>query len=297
MVVVEGLVPETWTPLRLLDWTTRRFEAAGIDSPRLAAQVLLAHALRCDRVGLYLQFDKPLGGDELDRYRELVRRRLAGEPVAYLVGSQEFWSISLAVDERVLIPRRDSETVIEAVLEEIADRAAPLAVADVGTGSGALALALARELPASRVVATDLSAGALAVAGANAAQLGLTDRVELREGDLLAPLAGEPFDVLVANLPYVRSGDIDALSAEVRREPRQALDGGPDGLDLIRRLASGAARHLTPGGLLALEHGFDQGPAVRDVLAAAPGPLESARTRADLAGQPRVTTARVRQIS
>jgi len=289
-------VSEAWTPLRLLDWTTRRFEAAGVDSPRLAAQVLLAHALGCDRVGLYVQFDKPLGPDELGRYRELVRRRLAGEPVAYLVGSQEFWSIALAVDERVLIPRRDSETLVEAVLAAIADRSAPLRIADIGTGSGALALALLRELPAARVVATDIAPGAVAMATENAAALGLADRIELRQGDLCEPFAGEAFDVLVANLPYVPSGAIDGLAAEVRREPRAALDGGADGLVLIRRLVAGCAGCIAPGGLVALEHGFDQGAAVRELLAAAPGPFAPAETRADLAGRPRVTVAR-RQAS
>jgi release factor glutamine methyltransferase len=287
-------VQDAWTPLRVLEWTTRRFEAAGVDSPRLAAQVLLAHALRCDRIGLYTQFDKPLGPEELGRYRELVRRRLAGEPVAYLVGTQEFWSIELAVDDRVLIPRRDSETLIELVLAKLGDRAAPVRVADVATGSGALALALLRELPAATAVATDLHAGPIAVATANAERVGVRERIELREGDLLAPLAGDRFDVVVANLPYVPSGDIAGLSAEVRREPRAALDGGVDGLDLIRRLADGVAAHLAPGGLVALEHGFDQGEAVRALLAAAPGPFEAPWTRADLAGQPRVTAARLR---
>lgn len=287
---------ETWTPLRVLDWTTRRFEAAGVDSPRLSAQVLLAHALGCDRVGLYLQFDKPLGPDELGRYRELVRRRLAGEPVAYLVGTQEFWSISLAVDPRVLIPRRDSETVIEAVLAEVPDRAAPMTLADIGTGSGALALALARELPAARVVAIDFSADALAVAGENAARLGLADRIELRQGDLLAPLDGERMDVLVANLPYVPSGDLAGLADEVKKEPRGALDGGADGLDLVRRLVDGVAASLVPGGLVALEHGFDQDAAVRALLDGAGG-FEPARTRPDLAGRPRVTLARLRAHS
>jgi release factor glutamine methyltransferase len=288
-------VNETWTPLRVLDWTTRRFEAAGVDSPRLSAQVLLAHALGCDRVGLYLQFDKPLGPDELGRYRELVRRRLAGEPVAYLVGTQEFWSISLSVDDRVLIPRRDSETIVEAVLEAVADRASALSVADIGTGSGALALALARELPAARVVAIDVSADALAVAGDNATRLGLADRIELRRGDLLAPLAAEErFDIIVANLPYVPSGDLAGLAPEVKREPRGALDGGADGLDLVRRLVAASARHLAPGGLIALEHGFDQDAAVRRLLDGAPGGFQPATTRADLAGRPRVTVARLR---
>ena len=284
---------EVWTPLRLLEWTTRRFAGAGIDSPRLAAQILLAHALGIDRVQLYVQHDKPLGPDELGRYRELVRRRLAGEPVAYLTGGQEFWSLPLAVDPRVLVPRRDTETLVELILDEV-DRAAALRIADLGTGSGAIALALARELPQARLVATDRSADALAVAQGNAARLGLADRVELREGDLYAALAaGERFDVVASNPPYVASGDIDRLAPEVRHEPRAALDGGPDGLDHLRRLVAGAAAHLvSPGGLLALEHGFDQGPAVRAEVDATAA-FQPAATRADLAGQPRVTWARL----
>jgi release factor glutamine methyltransferase len=288
-VAAEG---ETWTPLRVLEWTTGRLATAGVDAARLEAQVLLAHALSCDRVALYTMFDKPLGPEELGRYRDLVKRRLAGEPVAYLVGHQEFWSLDLAVDPRVLIPRRDTETVVELVLDAITDRAAPLAVADVATGAGPLALALARELPAARVVATDLSEDALAVARGNAEKLGLADRVELCAGDLLAALPdGVLFDVLVSNPPYVKSGDIAGLSPEVRREPRAALDGGADGLDLLRRLVAGAARHVRPGGLVALEHGFDQGPAVRALLDAT-GDFDAAATRADLGGHPRVTHAR-----
>jgi release factor glutamine methyltransferase len=286
-------VTSEWTPLRLLEWTTRRFTDANIDSPRLAAQVLLAHALECDRVQLYVQHDKPLGPDELGRYRELVRRRLAGESVAYLTGQQEFWSLPLAVDHRVLVPRRDTETLIEAVLDRISDRAAPLRLVDIGTGSGAVALALARELPAAQVVATDLSPEALEVAGANAARLGLAERVELRPGDLLAALGrDERFDLLVSNPPYVPAGEIEKLAAEVRAEPRRALDGGPDGLDLLRRLIAGAADHLATGGLLALEHGFDQGEAVRALIAAT-GLFAAAETRVDLGGKPRVTTARL----
>jgi release factor glutamine methyltransferase len=282
---------ETWTPLRLLEWTTGRFTSAAIDSPRLAAQILLAHALGIDRVQLYVQYDKPLGPDELARYRDLVRRRLAGEPVAYLTGTQEFWSLPLAVDPRVLVPRRDTETLVELVLDRV-DRAAALRVADIGTGAGPIALALARELPRARVVATDRSDEALAVARDNAARLGLADRVELCAGDLYAALAaGDRFDMLVSNPPYVATGEIDLLAAEVKREPRAALDGGPDGLDVLRRLAAGGADHVAPGGLIAFEHGFDQGPAVRALLDAT-GAFEPAETRADLAGHPRVTWAR-----
>ena len=291
-MVDEG-VTEVWTPLRLLEWTTRRFADAAIDSPRLAAQILLAHALGIDRVQLYVQHDKPLGPEELGRYRDLVRRRLAGEPVAYLTGRQEFWSLPLAVDPRVLVPRRDTETLVEVVLDRV-DRGAPLAIADIGTGSGAVALALARELPQARVVATDRSAEALAVAGENALRLGMAERIELRDGDLFAALgAEERFDVVASNPPYVASGEIARLAPEVRREPSAALDGGADGLDLLRRLAAGAASHLAlPGGLLALEHGFDQGPAVRGFIDAT-GAFAPAETRADMAGQPRVTWARI----
>jgi release factor glutamine methyltransferase len=292
LTVILKAVDETWTPLRLLEWTTRRFTAAGVEAARLEAQVLLAHALACDRVALYTMFDKPLGPDELGRYRDLVKRRLAGEPVAYLVGHQEFWSLDLLVDPRVLIPRRDTETVVEQVLDSLPDRAAALAVADVATGAGPLALALARELPAARVVATDLSEDALAVARDNAGRLGLAERITFHQGDLLAALpGGVAFDVLVSNPPYVRSADIPGLSPEVRREPRGALDGGGDGLGALRRLAAGAARHLRPGGLLVLEHGFDQGAALRALLDAT-GHFTPAATRADLGGQPRVTHAR-----
>ena len=282
---------EVWTPLRLLEWTTRRFADAAIDSPRLAAQILLAHALGIDRVQLYVHHDKPLGPDELGRYRELVKRRLAGEPVAYLTGQQEFWSLPLAVDTRVLVPRRDTETLVEVVLDQV-DRTAPLRIADIGTGSGAIALALARELRAARIVATDRSAEALAVARDNAARLHLDDRIELREGDLLSALpAGERFDVIASNPPYVPSGEIEGLLPEVRREPRAALDGGPDGLDALRRLVAGASAHLVPGGLLALEHGFDQGAAVRALVDAA-GAFQPPVTRSDMGGQPRVTFSR-----
>lgn len=283
---------ETWTILKVLEWTTSRFQRAGIEPARLEAQVLLAHALSCDRVRLYMDFDRPLLPEELSTCRELIQRRLAGEPVAYLIGEQEFWSMPFRVGPEVLIPRRDTETVIELVLEETPDRAAPLRIADVATGSGVLAVTLARELGGATVVATDISADAARVASENAARNQVAERVEVRVGDLLAPIAADvPFDILVSNPPYVPSGDLDGLAREVRCEPRLALDGGPDGLDYLRRIVTGAAGRLAPGGLLALEHGFDQDAAVRQLIDAT-GAFAPARTRPDLAGHPRVTHAR-----
>jgi len=281
-----------WTTLDVLDWTAKKFAARGIESARLEAQVLIAHALGCSRVELYTGFDKPLTEADLAPARELIRRRLAGEPVAYLVGEQEFWSLAFAVDRSVLIPRRDTETVIELVLAEVGARDRELRGLDVATGSGVLAVTLAHELGASRWLATEVSPEAAAVARGNAERHDVADRVEIRVGDLAAPVAGEaPFDLVVSNPPYVRTSDIGDLTPEVQAEPRLALDGGADGLDLIRRLAAALPDLVAPGGLVAIEHGFDQGPEVRAVLDAT-GALGPAATRADLAGHPRVTWAR-----
>jgi release factor glutamine methyltransferase len=284
-------VAENWTTLKVLEWTTSRFQRAGIEPARLEAQVLLAHTLACDRVRLYMNFDRPLHPDELASYRQLIQRRLAGEPMAYLTGEQEFWSLSFRVTPDVLIPRRDTEIAIEVALDAVPDRAAALRVADVATGSGVLAVTLARELGQATVVATDVSGAAAAVARDNAARLGVADRVEVRVGDLLAPLAGEVFDLLISNPPYVRSPDIEGLTREVRCEPRLALDGGADGLACLRRIVAGAAAHLAPGGLLALEHGFDQDADVRHIIDAT-GAFAAAQTRRDLGGNPRITYAR-----
>jgi release factor glutamine methyltransferase len=283
-----------WTTLEVLNWTSQRFGEAGMESARLEAQVLLAHALGCTRVQLYTGFDKPLGEEELARIRGLIKRRLGGEPLAYVIGEQEFWSLPFWVDPAVLVPRHDTETVVQVVLDAIApgERAAPRRVADLCTGSGILAVTLARELPGARVIATDVSPEAAAVARRNADRHAVADRVEVRVGDLLAPLAGEaPFDVVVSNPPYVATGDLAGLSAEVKREPRLALDGGPDGLDLVRRLVAGLPALVAPGGLIAIEHGFDQGDAARAIVDASGG-FAPAATRADLAGRPRVTWAR-----
>jgi release factor glutamine methyltransferase len=240
---------DTWTPLKLLAWSQEWFAKKGVDAPRLTGELLLAHALRCDRVRLYLDFDKPLGEPELAAFRELVKRRADGEPTAWLVGKREFYGRPFRVTPAVLVPRPETELVVEAALAALPEGGSAL---DLCTGSGVIGVSLALERKGARVVATDLSAEALAVARENGAALGAT--LELLEGDLFAPLpAGRRFDVIVSNPPYVPTGELAGLSREVRREPAMALDGGPDGLALLRRIAAEAPRWLAPGGTLLLE--------------------------------------------
>jgi release factor glutamine methyltransferase len=253
-----------WTTLAVLDWTTQRFSEAGIAPARLEAQLLLAHVLQCSRMQLYTGFDKPLGETELAAYRGLIKRRLAGESVSYLLNEQEFWGLPFYVDEHVLVPRPDTETLIEVARSLVPDRAAACRVLDLCTGSGAIAIALAKELPAAQVVATELSSEAAAIAKKNAERNAVADRVDVRLGDLFAPVAGERFDLIVSNPPYIASAVIDTLSAEVRREPRMALDGGPDGMAFYDRICGTAREYLANGGALVVEHGFDQADAVRE---------------------------------
>lgn len=276
---------EPWTPLRLLAWTQEFFARKGIDAPRLTAELLLARALRCDRVRLYLDFDKPIAEPELAEYRALVRRRAEGEPTAYLLGAREFYGRRFAVDPRVLVPRPETELVLEAALAALPEGGAAL---DLCTGSGAIGLTLALERPGARVVATDLSADALAVAAENAAALGAP--VELRHGDLYGPVReDERFDVVVSNPPYVPTGELEGLAAEVRREPRGALDGGPDGLSLLRPIVAGAPALLRPGGTLVLEmHETHLEALPRLCLEAG---FARAEARRDLAGLPRLVVA------
>lgn len=277
----------TWTTLAVLDWTTKRFSDAGISSARLEAQLLLAHVLGCSRVQLYTGFDKPLAEAELTGYRELIRRRLGGEPVAYLVSEHEFWGLPFHVDPSVLVPRPDTETVIEVARSTRADRTAPCRVLDLCTGSGAIAISLAKELPAARVVATDISEAAVALAKKNVERNGMADRIEVRAGDLWDVVAGETFDLIASNPPYIASAIIPTLSAEVRCEPAIALDGGADGLQFYDRICAAARGHLTPGGALVVEHGYDQADAVRERFLAAG--FEHVALVHDLGKNPRVT--------
>ncbi len=255
-----------WTVRRVLGFTTQHFDKRGIDAPRLASELLLAHVLGLDRVRLYTDLDRPLDKGELAAYRALIERRVDGEPVQYLTGRREFYGRNFHVDPRVLIPRPETELLVEAVLRAL-PKSGPLRLLDVATGSGCIGVTLAAERPEATVVATDVDAGCCALARANAEAAGVASRLEVRQGDLFLPVATEaPFDAVVSNPPYVRSADLPGLQAEVQREPRLALDGGPLGLDLLARVVDEAFHHLLPSGLLALEIGEEQGTAVRDLL-------------------------------
>ncbi len=233
-------------------------------SARLDAEVLLAHALDKPRTRLLGWPDDPVPASQAARYRELIARRSGGEPVAYLTGMREFWSLPLEVTRQTLIPRPETELLVEVALALIAD-GAPLTIADLGTGAGAVAAAIATERRDCRVIATDVCPRALAVARRNMAQLGL-DNVTLRQGNWCDALAGERCAFIVANPPYVASGDAHLARGDVRFEPRLALTAGDDGLDAIRAITASAAAHLLPGAALILEHGHQQGPAVQGLF-------------------------------
>ncbi len=255
---------------------------------RADAEALLLHALGRDRAWLFAHGRDPVDAAVAARFQALLARRGAGEPVAYLTGRRGFWTLELAVSPATLIPRPETETLVELALARL-DGAAGRRVADLGTGSGAIALALASERPQAEVVATDLSAEALAVARANAVAHAL-DRVQFRQGSWLQPLAGERFDLIASNPPYIAEGDPHLQRGDLRHEPPAALASGPDGLDAIREIASGAPAHLRPGGWLLFEHGWDQGAAVAAHLRGC-GFAEVA-THPDLEQRDRVTLGR-----
>ncbi len=280
--------PARWTVLEVIRWTAARFTERGLPTPRLDAEILVAHTLALARVQLYVQFDRPLTAAELADIRALIKRRQAGESVAYLVGKKEFWGIDFAVDARVLVPRPDTETLIEEARERLLGVEAPR-IADLGTGSGAIALTLAKLFPAAAVVASDVSPAALEVARGNAGRLGLA--VTFVEGELDAPLGPHaPFSLIAANLPYIPTGEMATLPPEVKSEPALALDGGADGLALVRRLVAAAPALLAPGGALVLEIGAGQAAATAELLRGAG--FGDVRARRDLGGIDRVVSGR-----
>jgi len=319
-----------WTILRLLEWTRQFFESRGIDEPRLEAELLLAHALKVERIQLYVQHGRTVADPELSTFRDLVRRRAARVPTQYLVGEAHFRHLVLKVTPAVLIPRPETELLVDEALAvlrprrkpaweyrdgqfvdrrdaeagELVDAGAPHAppeprVLDLCTGSGCVALAIASECPSARVTATDLSSEALAVARENAARCGVADRVTWLEGDLFAPLAPLPpqdrvFDLITANPPYVSDADMAGLMPEVRdHEPHMALAAGPDGMDLIDRILAGAGPHLADGGHLLMEIGHDQADRLRERLSSrAAAGIELLEIRKDLSGHQRIAHLR-----
>jgi release factor glutamine methyltransferase len=251
----------------LLTWTAEFLTKKGNESARLEAQILLAHVMNCPRIELVARSnDEPTEG-ERNRFKELIRRRVEGWPVAYLVGRREFYLLSFEVTPAVLIPRPDTETLVLEALNRLKGQTAP-AILDLGTGSGCIAVSLAHQCASATVTAVDVSPDALEVARRNATQHGVAERVTFLGGDLFAPLpAGATFDLIVSNPPYITPGELAELAPEVRdHEPRVALDGGPDGLAFYRRIAADAGRFLKPGGQLLVEVGWTQEPVVRTIF-------------------------------
>lgn len=252
-----------WTILELLEWTTGFFQQKGIDSPRLTAEVLLAHALGKDRMYLYVHFDQPLYQEERDRFKTLIRQRVEGVPTQYLTGRQEFWSLDFRIAPGVLIPRPETEHLVEAALHASSQFVQPSLV-DIGTGSGILAISLQKELPDARIFASDISATALDIARENAERLLEHDHaIQFFQGDLFEPFDGMTFDLIVSNPPYIAADDFETLAPEVREhEPKIALYAGEDGLDVYRRLIADAQDYLASPGYILVEIGYGQQEAV-----------------------------------
>ncbi len=287
-----------WTIGALLQWTSNFFTRNNIDEPRLSAELLLAHALGCNRMALYTRYEHVPTTEQTAAFRELVKRRRENTPVAYLIGRTSFFSFDLAVSPAVLIPRPDTETLVEQVIRivrQIPGWETPY-ILDLGTGSGCIAIALAKSLPGAQLVASDVSPEALTMARANADSLAVADRIRFIQGDLFAPLVQPPtpgaFHVIAANPPYIATGQLRELMPQVRdHEPTLALDGGPDGLDFYRRIGDEAAGFLIPGGLLIVETAFNQTEQVRQLFQTNTQ-LGDMRIVTDAAGHPRCVLAR-----
>lgn len=277
------------TVLEIIKKTTDFFAGKGIESPRLQAELLIGHALGLKRMQLYLQFERPLAESELEKIRPLVRRRAQHEPVQYILGETDFHGLRLKVDRRALIPRPETEQLVEQVVAACVVQ--PRRILDLGTGTGAIALALATAFPDAVVVATDLSSDALQLARENAASIGVGERVAFVLSDWFAGVPAEPFDAVISNPPYLSAEETAATAREVREfEPASALTAPDGGLAALRRIITEAPRFLTPGGLLALETGIAQH---TELLAAATAAgFQSVESRRDLTGRDRFILAR-----
>lgn len=280
-----------WTVGRILEWTTQHLKKSGCETPRLDAELLLAQARGCPRIQLYVQFNEVVPDIQRARMRELVKRRAQAEPVAYLVGHREFFSLDFHVSPDVLVPRPDTETLVLELVTEARKLPNPR-ILDVGTGSGCIAISAAVNVPAARVTALDVSPAALAVATQNVARHKVADRVTLLQGDLLAPLpTGSLFDFVASNPPYIPDGEIAQLPGDVRlHEPHLALRGGADGLDIIRRLFADVPAVLVSGGRLLIEFSPEQADTLLR-LATESGTFRDPRILKDIAGRARVLVA------
>lgn len=294
-----------WTVRKVLEWTTGHLKKHGSDTPRLDAEILLAHSRGCQRIQLYTAFDEPLTDAVRAKMRDLVQRRAQAEPVAYLVGHREFFSLDFHVSKHVLIPRPDTETLvvemIEATKQLAASRSAsgdesPIRIIDLCTGSGCVAISVAKRCQMAKlnvqILATDISVEALAVAAANAAKHGVEGIVEFLESNLFANVPVEDkFDIIASNPPYIPTAEIDTLDPEVaKHEPRLALDGGTSGFDIIDRLIATAPQYATPNALFLMELSPEQAESATSKLNSA-GPYRDVTVRKDLAGRPRVMRA------
>lgn len=284
---------DAWTVRKVLDWTIDYLKKQGSASPRLDAEVLLAHSRGCQRIQLYTQYEDVLTDSVRQKMRDLVKRRAAAEPVAYLVGHKEFYSLTFEVGREVLIPRPETELLVMEAVRLIAGSPQPQLL-ELGVGSGCISVAIATQAPHAKIVGVEIHPVTLEFAQRNVARHQVGNRVELRLGDLWEPVrSGERFDWIVSNPPYVTTGEIAGLSADVQKhEPHRALDGGVDGLDIIRRIAQGAPAHLKPGGGLLVEFSPEQASTIKALFKNDPAGYQEVETIPDLSGQPRVLRAR-----
>jgi len=289
---MDPATPTVWTVRALIQWTTQFLTSKGIEAAARETRILLAHVLGCTPIDVMTRYDEMPTDADRTAFRALIKRRVDGCPVAYLVGHREFFKLSFDVTSAVLIPRPDTETLLMEGFKHLTGKTNP-AVLDLCTGSGCLAVSVAHNVRTATVLATDISAESLEVARRNAAKHGVAERVEFRQGDLWAAVpGGAAFDVILSNPPYIAESEFAELAADVRNhEPRLALDGGPDGLAYYRRIADEAAWFLKPDGVLLAEVGWTQEPAVRELLAAAPG-LSALPSVKDGAGHWRVVGAK-----
>lgn len=257
-----------WTIIKILDWTKQYFADRGVENPRLDAEVLLCAVLQCERIKLYMDFERPLTGAELSQYKKYVARRGQHEPLAYILGEKEFMRNSFKVTPATLVPRPETELLVESLIKAARGLKADgdVKILDIGTGSGAIIVSLLDYLPNAKGVGVDISVDALIVAEENSRRIGVRERAGFMQSDLFSRIpADKKFDIIVSNPPYIPAADIAGLAKDVQKEPRGALDGGADGLDFYRRIISEAMDHMTDEGILAFEVGINQAQVVAEL--------------------------------